>query len=531
MALRLTSSDGELEFDLRAGVPLVLGRAMASDLPVIDPTVSRRHASLLADDDGVDVRDLDSSNGTFVNGERVGHARAAVGDLVGFGQTQFALHRVENGDADGATGQARARNMPTIVRQRAVPDASEALAAALRESEGASGAVDEALPTEHARVRQRLSLLLEVSKSLTRALDIEALLDRIADVVFRILDVDRLSILLLDEHGDLVPRLSRDREGSLLGRTVPLSIARTAIEERVAILSDNASDDARFEGHSMAMQQVRSAVCAPLMGSDGGAIGVLYVDMLTAAHSFSDEDLDFVVAFSGIAAVAIENSRFAERSRQETLIRSNFERYFTPAMASRIAAAPGAIRLGGERRDVAVLFSDIRGFTEIAGRMNPDDTARLLTEYFTEMVECVFRHGGTLDKFMGDAVMAQWGAPLGESDDADRALDAACDMMLALDGLNDRWRAAGQPELQIGIGLNYGEVFAGNIGSERRLEFTVIGDTVNTASRLCAWADGGEILVSERFRTALTRAHPLQPRPPLRLRGRTEPVTVYRVVL
>ena len=160
--------------------------------------------------------------------------------------------------------------------------------------------------------------------------------------------------------------------------------------------------------------------------------------------------------------------------------------------------------------------------------MAPDETALLLTEYFTEMVECVFRHGGTLDKFIGDAVMAQWGAPITEPDDADRALDAAVDMMRSLERLNTRWRTQGRPQLQAGIGLNFGEAFAGNIGSQRRLEFTVIGDTVNTASRLCAWADGGEILLSQAFRDALTRAHNLVERPPLTLRGKVDPVVVFR---
>jgi adenylate cyclase len=156
--------------------------------------------------------------------------------------------------------------------------------------------------------------------------------------------------------------------------------------------------------------------------------------------------------------------------------------------------------------------------------------AKLLTEYFTEMVECVFRHGGTLDKFIGDAVMAQWGAPLGETDDADRAMEAALDMMDALDKLNERWRNESRPELQIGIGLNYGEAFAGNIGSERRLEYTVIGDTVNTASRLCGVAAKGEILVSEEFRSRLKTPPRLTPMPPVELKNKSQPVPVFKVV-
>jgi adenylate cyclase len=178
-----------------------------------------------------------------------------------------------------------------------------------------------------------------------------------------------------------------------------------------------------------------------------------------------------------------------------------------------------------------VLFSDIRGFTALSETMNPDEMADLLTEYFTEMVECVFRNGGTLDKFIGDAVMAQWGAPLSSTEDADRAMRSAIEMMQELDKLNARWRAAGRVELQIGIGLNFGEAFAGNIGSERRLEFTVIGDTVNTASRLCSAAEGHEILISEEFLRVLQSPPPVLAKPPMELKNKRNPVPVYSVVL
>jgi adenylate cyclase len=514
MPLRLVSQDGTKTYDLRDGVPLIVGRAPTCDLPVFDPTISRRHAELTSDGGAVVVRDLGSSNGTFVNGVKTSNALIAVNDTVAFGKVSFKLASyAAPTPSSSMSGISRPMAGATIIRQIPMPEARAGVVAAPAKDKS----------------QEKLATLLEVSKGLTRAVDVDTILAKIVGYAYQTLDVDRVAILLLDDHGDLVPKIARDRRGADAPRTVPQSIARQAIQEKSALLTDNAGEDERFGGDSIVMQQVRSAICAPLIGSEDRVLGVLYVDNPSMAHQFSDDDLEFLVAFAGIAAVAIENSQFAERIRREALVRSNFERYFAPQLAERIADSAEATKLGGEKRAVAVLFSDIRGFTPLSESMTPDEIATLLTEYFTEMVECVFRHGGMLDKFIGDAVMAQWGAPLGNPDDADRALQAAVDMMAALDALNARWREQGRPTLEIGIGLNYGEAFAGNIGSERRLEFTVIGDTVNTASRLCSAAEAGEILLSESMKRALGAPPPLEKRPAMALKGKKGSLHVYRI--
>jgi adenylate cyclase len=529
MPYKLTRVEGNQSYELHEGIPLVVGRAPTSDVPVFDSTISRRHAELVVANGSVSVKDLGSSNGTFINGTRVEEGTLKPTDTLVFGKVAFRLET-----ASAVTEKIVAVPDPTAAVQspagtivRAIPRvAGTALFGAMKAPMDAG-----AEPTPEDRDRQKLTMLLEVSSALGRATDNRELLEKIAGYVYQLLDVDRVAILLLDEESRLIPEISRDKRGADQPRAVPQSIARRAVEDRVAILSNEAGEDARFGGQSILMQRVRSAVCAPLIGGDGEPMGVLYVDNLTAAHSFDDADLDFLVAFSGIAAAAIENARFAERIRKETLVRSNFERFFAPALAARIASEPEAVRLGGDKRLVTVLFSDIRGFTSLSETMSPGDMASLLTEYFTEMVDCVFRHGGTLDKFIGDAVMAQWGAPIGTDDDADRAVRSAIDMIEALDRLNAKWRSEGKPELQIGIGLNHGEAFAGNIGSEQRLEFTVIGDTVNIASRLCSVAAGHEILISEDMRRVLQNPPKLVEVPPMELKGKSQPVPVYRVEL
>jgi len=194
-----------------------------------------------------------------------------------------------------------------------------------------------------------------------------------------------------------------------------------------------------------------------------------------------------------------------------------------------IAQQQDAGRLPSEKRPVVLFFSDIRGFTPMSETMSPDAIATLLTEYFTEMVEVVFEHGGTLDKFMGDAIMALWGAPMAHEDDADRAMSCALDQLEALERLNTKWKEQGRPELGIGIGINFGEVFAGNIGSDRRLEYTVIGDAVNTASRLCSSAGPNEILISEPFFEQLKRPPNVETLDPIQVKGKSKKVPVYRV--
>ena len=524
MPLRLAAVESDQTIELRPGTSLVVGRAASSDAPVVDSTVSRRHAELVIAPGGAEVRDLGSSNGTFVNGERVDRAPLAAGDVVRFGKVAFRVAE--------APSPADSRSVPTTPLSAAAVRGSRTVMRPVVDA-GVSGVrADHGAPAD--RRELRLRTLLEVSKQLTQAASVDALLAKIVDVCFQTFDVDRVALVLGESADDLAAKIARDRKGRALEGMVPLSIARSAVAERAGILTDDAPADDRFGGASVVVQQVRSALCAPLVGSAGRVLGVLYVDNQALTHRFDEEDLEFVIAFAGIAGVAIENGEFAERIRQEALVRSNFERFFSPGIAERIAATPeGAAALAGDRRPVAVLFTDVRGFTPLSETLPPEGIATLLTEYFTVMAECVFRHGGTLDKFLGDGLMALWGAPLAGADDADRAVRAAVEMMDALDALNRRWASEGRPTLATGIGINYGEAFAGNIGSTRRLEYTVIGDVVNTASRLCACAEGGEILLSEPLREAMSpalrAASPLEAHAPLKLRGKRHPVPVYTV--
>ncbi|HET7551279.1 MAG TPA: adenylate/guanylate cyclase domain-containing protein [Gemmatimonadaceae bacterium] len=578
MSFRLIGVAGGREFALREGGVFTVGRAAGCDIVLLDPTVSRKHAELGCGENEVAVRDLGSANGVFVNGERVGEAVIHEGDEVSFGGVAFRLATA--GGERGAVGESRvsgergveegekreraagrattpgASGVVTetpvsgsaIIRRRSIMGNLGRLARYVRgerlASVGAAEGGAVAAPEDsdesdagapHADTAKKLALLLEVSKGLSRAINADALLESMSRMLFQILDVDRVAIELIDEHGERLPKIARERSGDTpTGKIIPRSIARPVIAEKVAILSGDAPHDERFGGSSIIAQRVRSAMCTPLIGGDDRVRGIIYVDNLSAPRRFDDDDLDFLVAFSNIAAAAIENSELAERIRRDLLVRSNFERFFTPSLAARIASSLEEVRPGGEKRTVAVLFGDIRGFTALAEEMRPDDLARLLSSYYRVMVEIVFRYGGTLDKFIGDAVMAQWGAPIATPADADSALEAAREMARGLEDLNARLRAehgdAPCPVLEMGFGLNYGEAFAGYVGAERRLEYTVIGDTVNTANRLCAEANAGEILITGEMRTALVNPPPMTERGTMELRGKSQPTAVYCVL-
>jgi adenylate cyclase len=528
--LRLVGTTGTLSFELAEGRSLVVGRGVTSDLAVYDPTISRRHAELTVEPEGVQVKDLGSSNGTCINGVRVTEGHLAPNDSVTFGKVSF---RLVSGAAPAPMLQRPAIAVEggppggKIVRQLVV---SGGVPPGITSRDGpAGGQLRVGATTGEARQAVKLSMLLEVSQKLSAELDLQKLLRMVVDTTFEVMSVDRVTIVLhSEESGEFLPTISRSRVGDEPVQ-VPRSIADKVIQERVAVVSQNAPADARFRGRSILMQSVRSAMCSPLMASSDRLLGLLYVDNLTTTNTFTDEDLQFLVAFSGLAAIGIKNSRYAEQIRREATVRSNFERYFAPNVAADIAQQDGAIRLGGERRPTTVLFSDIRGFTAIAESMSPDAIARLLSEYFSEMVEVIFEHGGTLDKFIGDAIMALWGSPIAHVDDPDRALQAAVEMQRVIARLNERWLAEERPEIGVGIGINHGDVFAGNIGSHRRLEYTVLGDAVNVAARLCAQAGPGEILVSEALLRVVRDQVSCEFLPEMALKGKAQVVQVYRV--
>lgn len=217
--------------------------------------------------------------------------------------------------------------------------------------------------------------------------------------------------------------------------------------------------------------------------------------------------------------------------KERDFIKDTFSRYVTKQVAEEILKDTGSISLGGRKQEVTILFSDIRGFTTFSERNTPEDVIQHLNEYFSAMVDSIFKYEGTLDKFIGDAVMAVFGSPVAHEDDPLRAVSTALDMRERLEALNAEWTAAGRDTLRIGIGINTGEAIVGNIGDIRRMEYTVIGDNVNLASRLESLTKEYEcpIIISESTMIKLTGRIDSHLLGEVTVKGKTQPVRIYEL--
>jgi adenylate cyclase len=379
-----------------------------------------------------------------------------------------------------------------------------------------------------------LKLLLAVGKTLSSVLMPDEIMHRVMELVFQMDNVERGFVMLRDDKKGFKPAvlLYKDERRKAEARGVALSttVTERLMNDRVPLLIYDVGTDERFStSQSLRISGIRSAMCAPLIYKDR-VFGIFYVDCLSKPYAFSQEELGIFSVIAAEAAMSFDNARSHEELARSVVQRQAFERYLSPNIVDKILANPDEIHLGGENQTVTILFSDIRGFTRMSEKMEPHAVVELLNEYFSEMTDLIFDSGGTLDKYLGDGIMAVYGAPLPKPDDALRATKTAMEMQRALAALNREWENRGQQPLRIGVGVNTGPVTAGNIGSPKHLDYTVIGDAVNLASRLCSNAAGGQILVSDSTYLLLNGRIPAQRLEPIRVKGKETPVELHEIL-
>ena len=534
---RLNYQDGDTpqSYTFTTG-DVVIGRSPDCQIVLKDFGISRTHARITVSDDGVRIADLKSKNGTQVNGVPVVEAPLKDGDKILLGKFLLTFSKALEGKVVLDEAKPLSEEAGTIIRS--VGDISRLLAAS--EPPAPAAAADPrklvADVTEIQNSNRILKVLTKVAETLIAVRPVEEVLQQVMEIVFDHVPADRGFLMLADEvEGKLVPMVVKHRNpgGSGEGKiTVSKTITDRVMKDRVSILTSDAMVDPRFgAGDSIRFHGIRSAMCAPLWNKDQ-VIGIVHVDSPMLTNCFTLPDLDLLTALANYAAVAVERARLNQKIVAEEKKRERLGRFLSPQVTSRILATSDSQEsaLGvPEVKEVSILFADIVGFTTMSEKMSPSQVALVLNDYLSRMTEVIFKYEGTLDKYIGDAIMAVFGAPLDMPDHAYRSIKVALEMQERLAEFNSDHKEG--PHLRIRIGINSGKAVAGEIGSVNKKEYTVLGDTVNIASRLeSSVAKPGMVVVGENTHRMVAGQFECRSLGSFTLKGKEREVSVFEVL-
>lgn len=510
-----------------------MGRSPESnDLVLHSERASRRHAVIREADGKYVLADLNSANGTTVNGARITEHTLADKDVIEISDyvLTFELKMTPviqyQNERLGFTVMFRSPEQVALD----VPKTDK--------GPSASETDRKALMNELEALRKKaetLGHLYELNRVLSSVFSLEDIFKKVGEMIFRLTPADRFFVLLKDQGSpELKPYTTRYRDKIGAASTGEVSISKTVLDrvlsERVTLLSTDAQEDERLAlARSLIIQQVHSVMCAPLLIKDDVG-GVIYVDSHDALKTFSSDDLDLLNALAVAASMSIDNANTHEQLLREALARAAYGRFMPRHLVSEILADPKKVSLGGTNQFVTALFSDIRGFTSMSEGLPPETVVQMLNKYFGDMTPLVFEHKGTLDKYIGDGLMALFGVPYAEDDSANAAVEAAIAMQRGMTKLNRELAAEGFPEIAIGIGINTGNVTVGYIGSTERTDYTAIGDAVNLAARLEKQAGPWQILISRSTFESLKSPIRTKLFGEVKVKGKKEVVQVYEVM-
>ena len=510
-------------------IPFKIGRDQKNDIVLGSKIVSREHAQIVEMKEGLAIVDLDSHNGTFVNGTRIKETLLRDGDEILIGEILILYQETVTEDIHFSEDDSPLDSKATIIR----PIEDLAIAGLLGRGVQPPRPKDQRIE-QLERNNRNLLILYQLSEKLISSISLKELLGMIIELIFKSIEADRGFLMLIDEGDNLIPKVIKYRDSASKGDekiTISQTIVNKVTHDRVAILTSDAMVDPRFsQGESIYLHGIRSAMCVPLWrGRD--IIGIIHLDSFMRANQFTENDLELLMAIANHAAIGIEQARLNERILREMQIRSNLERFHSPDVVNTImeeSAEGGSLSLKVEEKVATALFIDIQNFTLLAQRLSAPEVASLLNEYFSIMTDIIFEYDGTLDKYIGDAIMATFGAPYSHGNDAEKAVLAALKMRRELKRLMNRKEE--KTRFDIRIGINSGNVVAGYIGSAKRLEYTVLGDVVNVASYLESIAEPNEILIGEETFRQVNKHFLLEEAGIKRVKRGISEVRFYRVI-
>jgi adenylate cyclase len=455
------------------------------------------HARIWEENGTYWVEDLNSTRGTRVNGVEIkgrGQQQLHPDDSILVGQTTLKIDFAKNKFSIQETNYLEHGTflLPERHAESGVAIAKGIDATAVEPITASESAGDFAA--------KRLKMVCDLPFHFATKTSLDTLLPAIVDQLVELLpNGESWALVLREPDSDaLLLKAYRYAQRTYLSETL---LRRVMAERKAFIWRKRADLD--LSG-SMLQSGIEVGMYAPLLWQ-GEALGAICAGAKNADAVFTDEDMRLLIVVGQYAAMAVASHHLQEKLRQECIVKANLLRQFSPKVASHFLAQKGPLRLGGRRSEVSILNSDIRGFTQIARDMEPDEVVEMLNDYLRVMVPVIFAHNGTVDKFLGDGILAIFGSPEPDAKHHENALRAAMEMQTAVSKLNETRRARDVPQRDVGIGLHCGEVLHGFLGTAERMEFTVIGDAVNRAARYCAAAAEREVLISPEMHEHLWR--------------------------
>ena len=556
--IRVIQSDGLIYNHPMLDDEITIGRSKDNDIVLADHTVSRNHARITPTDEGYLLSDLGSFNGTTVNEKSVQSVLLYDGDEIKIGLAKILFMTEEKAirspsDSLVLSTETDFEKGRQHIVESSTGDSGQLNSQALLVSvdpQKAAGKRDLSAPSENIvppsqikaeissleRSNKVLFVLYEISRQLNSIHDFNELLNKIMDLILIVIDADYGYLILTGEEkrDELIPvvvKSKHDHEKDSKWLRASRTIINRVIHDQVALLTSNAMADSRLDhAKSLFIQQIRSAMCVPLWKKDK-IIGVIQLESIRLDNQFDQDDLELLKAIGSQMAMVIEQASLNEQIREEERMRNRLERFHSPQVIEMI------LKGGQETKDnvmepkdltATILFTDINGFTHLSESMPPREINMILNQYFSRMTDIIFKYDGTLDKYIGDGLMAVFGAPMEKEDDPERAILASREMREELSVLMEK--AEPEKRFTIRIGVNTGRVVAGNIGSHRRMDYTVIGDPVNIASRLESIAQPNQILIGEETYRLVKGKFKIKEVGPRMVKGRSTPVMVYEVL-
>lgn len=516
LTLRFRDSAGDHQHQL-VSERSIIGRTEECDIQIADDTISRNHACIFKEDGSFVLKDLNSRNGVFANHNQIESITLREGMVLRLGNVSILVEFSNRSSFDVRLTEDRPEQ--GVLDSLIIDDFQSSFAV----SPG----------TEVAKQNQKgLGVALELFKNAAETLltgsELSEVTEGAVGLALRSLPVDR-GFLSLKEAGQLIPHATQAKEGLDSNRPMQISrtIAQQVMDDRAAVLiRDTGSMEDLASAQSIVQMHIQSAMCAPLI-SGNEVVGIIYVDCVDSKQSLTSDHLGIISVLALMVSSALEQFRLHQSVAEEKRRREQLSCRLSPNVVERVIS--GEAELGSREAEISVLFADLVGFTAMSEKLAPREVVDLLNEMFEMLTAEVFQQDGTLDKYIGDALIAFFGAPEEQEDHAARAIRTGLAMQKRLQEMADQY--PDRPNLSMRIGINSGPAVVGDIGSKLRSDYTVIGDTVNTASRLESQvAQSGEVVIGPNTAELCADLFHLEQLEKIPLKGKSKPVQPWRVL-